>query len=35
MDSKIASDRGAMLIVKVKRINNEIEPLVVADEDTN
>ena len=34
MDSKMASDRGAMLIVKVKRINSEIEPLVVADEDT-
>ena len=35
MDSEMASDRGAMLIVKVKRINSEIEPLVVADEDTN
>jgi DNA-binding NtrC family response regulator len=35
VDGKIAADRGAMLIVKIKRINSDIKICVVAEDETN
>jgi DNA-binding response OmpR family regulator len=35
IDGKIAADRGAMLIVKIGRINSDIKICVVADDETN
>jgi DNA-binding response OmpR family regulator len=35
IDGKIAADRGAMLIVKIKRINSDIKICVVADDETS
>jgi DNA-binding response OmpR family regulator len=34
IDGKIAADRAAMLIVKIKRINSDIKIYVVADDET-
>jgi DNA-binding response OmpR family regulator len=34
LDGKIAADRGAMVIVKTKRINPDIKILVVADDES-
>ncbi|HYY50486.1 MAG TPA: response regulator, partial [Nitrososphaeraceae archaeon] len=34
IDGKIAADRGAMLIVKIKRINPDIKIYVVAEDET-
>ena len=34
IDGKIAEDRGAMLIVKIKRINPDIKICVVAEDET-
>ena len=34
IDGKIAEDRGAMLIVKIKRINPDIKIYVVAEDET-
>jgi DNA-binding response OmpR family regulator len=35
IDGKIAADRGAMLIVKIGRINSDIKICVVADDETS
>jgi DNA-binding response OmpR family regulator len=35
IDGKIAADRAAMLIVKVKRINSQINIMVLAEDETN
>ena len=35
VNGKIAEDRGAMLIVKIKRINSDIKIYVVADDETS
>jgi DNA-binding response OmpR family regulator len=35
IDGKIAADRGAMLIVKIRRINPDIKTYVVADDETD
>jgi DNA-binding response OmpR family regulator len=35
IDGKIAADRGAMLIVKIKRINSDIKIYVVAGDETS
>jgi DNA-binding response OmpR family regulator len=35
IDGKIAADRVAMLIVKVKRINSQINIMVLAEDETN
>jgi DNA-binding response OmpR family regulator len=35
IDGKIAADRAAMLIVKIKRINSDIKIYVVADDETS
>ncbi len=35
IDGKIAADRGAMLIVKIRRINPDIKIYVVAEDETN
>jgi len=34
-DSKIAADRSAMLIIKVKRINSNIKIMVLAEDETD
>ena len=34
VNGKIAEDRGAMLIVKIKRINSDIKICVVAEDET-
>jgi DNA-binding response OmpR family regulator len=35
VNGKIAEDRGAMLIVKIKRINSDIKVCVVAEDETD
>jgi DNA-binding response OmpR family regulator len=35
MDGKIAANRGAMLIVKVKRINSDVKIIVLAEDETD
>ena len=35
VDGKIAADRAAMLIVKVKRINSQISIMVLAEDETD
>jgi two-component SAPR family response regulator len=35
VNGKIAADRGAMLIVKIKRINSDIKICVVAEDETD
>lgn len=35
VDGKIAADRGALLIIKVKKINSDIQIVVLAEEQTD
>jgi len=35
MDGKIAANRGAMLIVKVKRINSNVKIMILAEDETD
>jgi len=35
VDGKIAANRGAMLIIKVKRINSNIKIMVLAEDETD
>ena len=35
VDGKIATDRGAMLIIKVKRVNPNIKIMVLAEDETD
>ena len=35
VDGKIATDRGAMLIIKVKRVNSNIKIMVLAEDETD
>jgi DNA-binding response OmpR family regulator len=35
VDGKIAANRGAMLIIKVKRINSSIKIMVLAEDETD
>lgn len=35
VDGKIAADRGAVLIIKVKKINSDIKIVVLAEEQTD
>jgi hypothetical protein len=35
MDRKIAADRAAILIIKVKRINSQINIMILAEDEQN
>lgn len=35
VDGKIAADRAALLIIKVKRINSDIKIMALAEDETN
>lgn len=35
VDGKIAADRAALLIIKVKRVNSEIKIMALAEDETN
>ena len=35
VDGKIAADRAAMLIIKVKRVNSNIKTIVLAEDETD